>query len=146
MRRYGLSRARVLRILHMPKRVEEGIAPNTMAAMQPVTESRDKKGEVSWKQELWVMVQDKPRERTIISAWRYPGMTKHRSAVAMTVFRQEYTEYLARAVSDLTEKDARRPKVALAPKWRRPTGFGKKKWPSRPLRKGPAISNVIVLD
>src|SRR3989344_9331073 len=80
MRQYKLSAQRVLRVLHFPKRVEEGIAPKTMAAMQP---SQISHGEIwegkpteKWTQELWVMVQDAGRKRKIISAWRYPGMSK----------------------------------------------------------------------
>lgn len=69
MRYYRLSENRVKRILNAPKRVERGIAPDTVAMMQ--------RGGTSQKgHEIWVMVQDSPKQRKIISAWRYPGTTK----------------------------------------------------------------------
>ena len=37
MRQYRLSPARVRRVLHSPRRVEEGVAPKTIAAMQPAS-------------------------------------------------------------------------------------------------------------
>lgn len=68
-RYYRLSENRVKRILNMPKRIERGIAENTVAMMQRGGTS--KKGH-----EIWVMIQDLPKQRKIISAWRYPGTTK----------------------------------------------------------------------
>ena len=47
---YGLSEQRIRRVLTSPKRVEEGIAPDTVAAMQ--RNDRGKK-----KEEIWVMYQ-----------------------------------------------------------------------------------------
>ncbi|MFA6495344.1 MAG: hypothetical protein WC246_03565 [Candidatus Paceibacterota bacterium] len=117
---YGLSESRVRRVLHSPLRIEEGIAPGTVAALQP-TSYKTKEGKRLWGQEIWVMYKitnnkqqtmggaldgkreteksaekgeekkdDKARawiasmrraltgERKvkIISAWRYPGVTK----------------------------------------------------------------------
>ena len=46
---YGISEQRVKRILHTPKRVEEGIAPDTIAVMQPA-------GSAKHPHELWVMM------------------------------------------------------------------------------------------
>lgn len=69
MRYYGLSESRVKRILHSPKRIEEGITPKTVAMMQPA-------GSKKHPYELWVMVQDVKTQRKIISVWRYPGITK----------------------------------------------------------------------
>lgn len=69
MRHYGLSEARVKRIIHTPKRIEEGIAPKTVAMMQSAGSQKNP-------YELWVMVQDVKDKRRIISAWRYPGVTK----------------------------------------------------------------------
>ncbi|MEK7163079.1 MAG: hypothetical protein AAB696_02210 [Patescibacteria group bacterium] len=65
MRFYGLSKQRVRRVLHSPKRTEEGIAPNTAAMMQVA-------GSEKHPYEIWVMVQ----KSKIISAWKYPGRTK----------------------------------------------------------------------
>lgn len=64
MRQYGLSEARVKRVLRAPLRVEAGIAPKTVAAMSPASNK---------KHELWVMYQDTKKARKIIAAWRYPG-------------------------------------------------------------------------
>ncbi len=78
MRFYKLSQQRVLRVLHSPKRVEEGVAPDTIAAMQPASiklNTKESKKE-KWNQEIWVMTEESKSQRKIISAWRYPGMTK----------------------------------------------------------------------
>ena len=69
MRYYGFSEARVKRIIHSPKRTEEGIAPKTVAMMQSA-------GSEKHPYELWVMIQDVGQKRKVISAWRYPGQTK----------------------------------------------------------------------
>jgi hypothetical protein len=88
MRHYRLSPARVRRVLHAPRRVEEGIAPDTVAVMQPSS----LKGKDRWTQEIWVMVSDGPKARRVISAWRYPGVTKPRSATVLAAMRREYDE------------------------------------------------------
>ena len=54
MRFYGLSESRVRRVLHSPLRIEEGIAPGTVAALQPAS-YKTKDGKRSWGQEIWVM-------------------------------------------------------------------------------------------
>ncbi len=66
---YHLSGAQILRIFRKPQRIEEGIAPDTVAAMI----SRRPK------EELWIMYKKnkgKKSKITMISAWRYPGVTK----------------------------------------------------------------------
>lgn len=78
---YRLSEQRVRRVLNSPKRVEEGIAPKTIAMMQPAS-IRTIGGKQNWNQEIWVMTQEAKRKGQsakrvkIISAWRYPGVTK----------------------------------------------------------------------
>ena len=80
---YRISPSRVSRIIKSPLRIEEGIAPNTVAFMQPVS-YKTKHGVKSWKNEYWVMVVSQNKKSKlkdkgnvkIISAWRYPGMTK----------------------------------------------------------------------
>lgn len=57
------------RVLNHPKRIEEGIADKTMALMQT-------SGSEKHPYEIWVMVEDAPGKRRIISTWRYPGKTK----------------------------------------------------------------------
>ncbi len=69
IRYYRLSQGRVKRILNAPKRIERGIAPDTVAMMQ-------KGGTAKRGYEIWVMIQDSPKQRKIISVWRYPGTTK----------------------------------------------------------------------
>lgn len=77
MRFYGLSESRIKRVINYPKRIEEGIAPDTIAMMQPA-------GSEKHPYEIWLMV-EKKRQGTrdkgqeiikVISAWRYPGRTK----------------------------------------------------------------------
>ncbi|KKU15457.1 MAG: hypothetical protein UX23_C0001G0056 [Parcubacteria group bacterium GW2011_GWB1_45_9] len=73
MKFYRLSEQRVRGIINSPKRVEQGIAPATTAAMQGV-------GSKNHPYEIWVMfrkaTKNKQQETRIISAWRYPGITK----------------------------------------------------------------------
>jgi hypothetical protein len=85
MRQYGLSEARVGRVLHRPYRIEEGVAEGTAAYMQ-------KAGSEKHPHELWVMVADTERTRKIISAWRYPGITKPRSGILRDMMKQELAE------------------------------------------------------
>ncbi len=73
------------RILRSPKRVEEGIAPDTIAMMQSAGTKKNP-------YEVWVMVQDSNTERKIISAWRYPGKTKERGKDALNFLMNEYNE------------------------------------------------------
>lgn len=101
MQYYKLSPGRVRRVLHSPKRVEEGVAPKTVAMMQPASVKvsggrAGAKKEERWVQEIWVMVQDVGNERKVVSAWRYPGMTKPRSSEAIEVMRKEYAEFISK--------------------------------------------------
>jgi hypothetical protein len=88
MRQYRLSEGRVRRILHSPHRTEEGIAEGTTAMMQQSTGKHP--------YELWVMVVDTDRERKVISAWRYPGVTKPRAPLPAAV-RSALEEAVAEA-------------------------------------------------
>ena len=80
MRYYGLSEARVKRVVRAPERVEEGIAPNTIAAMQPYGNKKDR--------EIWVMVADTKEKRKVISAWRYPARTKPGEPLPEEILRE----------------------------------------------------------
>lgn len=93
MNHYRLSPSRVRHVLHSPKRTEEGIAPETVAMMQPVS-TKKKDGKEVWSQEIWVMVQDNPKRRLVVSAWRYPGMTLPRSSAALAALRREYGDFV----------------------------------------------------
>ncbi len=97
MRQYGLSEARVKRVLRNPVRTEAGIAPRTVAVMQPASVRHSERSDSGvknpmlneksagsfarlrmtekrkWSQELWVMYADTKKARKIIAAWRYPG-------------------------------------------------------------------------
>jgi len=59
-----------LSIFRKPNRIEEGIAPDTIAVMQ-IT------GTKKHPSEAWTMyvILKKPKGIKIISAWRYPGRT-----------------------------------------------------------------------
>lgn len=81
MRFYGLSPARVRRILHMPARIERGIAPKTIAYMQ-------RAGSTKHPYELWTMIADEPSRRKIVSAWRYPGITKKGEPLPPEIIRE----------------------------------------------------------
>ncbi len=105
MRQYGLSKQKLLGILYKPERKEQGIVPGTTAVMRTnkkfgnpaktlkgiltgQSQSRPK-ARLVWKLksapgEIWLMYKDvKKKEvgnmnniRKIISAWRYPGISK----------------------------------------------------------------------
>lgn len=99
MRFYRLSEGRVKRVIHSPKRIEEGVAPDTVAMMQPASQTSFGKLD-DWNQEIWVMVQDIKGIRKVISAWRYPGKTKARSDLTKDFLRKEYGEFLSKREND----------------------------------------------
>jgi hypothetical protein len=90
---YKLSESRVRHVLNRPVRTEAGVAPKTIAVMAPASVKKNGKKEM-WSQEIWVMIQDRDRTRTVISAWRYPGVTKVRSEATMHLMRQAYDEFV----------------------------------------------------
>lgn len=69
LREHALSESRVRRVLNSPDRVERGIAEGTIAMMR-------KEKAIKKEFEIWVMVADKGSARRVVSAWRYPGVTK----------------------------------------------------------------------
>lgn len=102
MMQYGLSAQRVKRVMRSYERIEEGIAKNTVAVMQPNAVKRDSEGVKKWSQEIWVMYQKSVKnskckiksdkkdneeilslkqalfgnnQLKIISVWRYPGVS-----------------------------------------------------------------------
>ncbi len=81
MRFYKLSEQRILRILNSPSRVEEGIAPNTIAMMQ-------RAGSIKHPYEIWTMIQETKIKRKIISAWKYPGKTKPGDPLPAEILRE----------------------------------------------------------
>ena len=93
MRQYGLSKQKLLGILYRPERKEKGIASGTTAVMKTnKVFFKEKKITLAnaWKKpkrspgEIWIMYRDSKESpqkgavqiRKIISAWRYPGISK----------------------------------------------------------------------
>ena len=79
---YGLSEQRIKRVILHPDRIEEGIAPDTIACMQASGSSKNR-------QEIWTMYQIKnskkqtknAKQLRIISAWRYPGKSPAKNPI-----------------------------------------------------------------
>ena len=118
MKYYGLSKQKVLGVMRRPERTEKGIAGNsTIAVMQPVSPKEIENKKV-WKQEIWVMYQIKKQRKrkhqthhrevslekmqtllsgstqlTIISAWRYPGVSPKNNPIPSDILR-EIMEYV----------------------------------------------------
>jgi len=111
MQQYGISESRIKRIVRYPTRIEEGIAEDTIAVMQP-TNPVHVGGKQSWKQEIWVMYKlqkpatdtKKPKTKEkkpewksfqqsnakikVITAWRYPGVSSKRDPVPEEIIRE----------------------------------------------------------
>lgn len=99
MKQYGLTAQRILRVVKNPQRVEEGIAKNTIAVMQP-SSFNTKDGKRTWRREIWAMYQIKRKAKSaklktisnqkirIISAWRYPGVSPKRDPIPEDILRE----------------------------------------------------------
>ena len=89
MRQYGLSKSKLMNIISKPERKEEGIAEGTTAVMKTnktysMAKAKKPLGEI------WLMYQDNKNIRSIISAWRYPGVSKPGESIPMPAdIRQE---------------------------------------------------------
>lgn len=81
MKFYHLSEQRVCRVLHSPKRIEEGIAPGTIAMMQ-------RAGSEKHPYEVWTMVVKTSKGKRVISAWKYPGITKPGEPLPEEILRE----------------------------------------------------------
>jgi len=85
MKFYGIAENRIKRIIRFPKRIEEGIVPETVAVMQPAGTKHY--------QEIWVMYKLiknsnlKPKIK-IITAWRYPGKSPERNPVPQEIIEE----------------------------------------------------------
>ncbi len=66
MRQYQLSESRLRRLLVRPVRIEEGIAPGTIAIMATA-------GSKNRPTEVWLMYEKVDEKKKIITTWRYPG-------------------------------------------------------------------------
>jgi len=85
MRQYGLSKQKLLGILRSPERKEKGIASGTTAVMKTnkvFFKAKRISPAKAWQRpkkapgEIWLMYRDVKDFRKIISAWRYPGISK----------------------------------------------------------------------
>ncbi len=85
MRQYGLSKQKLLGILSRPERKEQGIVPGTTAVMKTnkvFFKTKQITLAKAWQRprkapgEIWLMYKDVKDLRKIISAWRYPGISK----------------------------------------------------------------------
>lgn len=115
MMQYGLSPQRVKRVIRSCERVEEGVAKNTVAVMQPNAIKIDKDGKKKWSQEIWVMYQTpkasiknkklkiknekdssdlinnlknklfSQSQLKIISVWRYPGVSPENNPIPVEI-------------------------------------------------------------
>ena len=82
MLHYRISESLIRRIIRYPKRMEEGVALETMAAMIPA-------GSVKRPQEVWVMyakssnakIKSHSSKIVVITAWRYPGTSPVRTQI-----------------------------------------------------------------
>ena len=91
MRFYRLSEQMVRGVIARSKRIEEGIASETVAYMKQA-------GSKARPHEIWVMVSAKPRVSgvkgqvsgvpRVISAWRYPGITKPGKPLPQEIVRE----------------------------------------------------------
>jgi hypothetical protein len=87
IRYYQLSKSRILRIIKNPYRIEEGIAPNTIALMQP-TKIKKNNNKKTWREEIWTMIQKSDQGIKIISAWRYPGQSPQSNPIPIQIIEE----------------------------------------------------------
>lgn len=105
MRQYGLSEQRIRRVIRAPFRYEEGVLEKAIAVMQPASVRRTTAGKPTWSSEIWVMYKLASKKRgkskfearnpklggktiRIITAWRYPGVSKKRGAIPEEVLAE----------------------------------------------------------
>jgi hypothetical protein len=80
MLHYGIGEGRIRRIIRAPARIEEGVAENTIAAMQPTG--------VKGQHEMWVMYKLEKGKIKVITAWRYPGKSPARDPIPKEVIAE----------------------------------------------------------
>ena len=86
MKQYKLSKIKLINLILKPERKEQGIVPGTTAVMKtnPIRNYIHKRtisngASKVFKRapgEIWLMYKDTKDQRKVISAWRYPGITK----------------------------------------------------------------------
>ena len=92
IRQYGLSKHKLINMIYKPERKEKGIVPGTIAVMK-TNKVFFKEKKISfakaWKSpkkvpgEVWLMYKDVKDLRKIISAWRYPGVSRPGEEIPM---------------------------------------------------------------
>lgn len=102
MKYYGLAESRVKRIIRFPVRYEEGIAPHTVAVMQPagtkryseiwvmyklVGGSQEKKSKLK-KPSFAKIPESKQKAIKIITVWRYPAKAPVRDPVPGDILKE----------------------------------------------------------
>jgi len=90
MKQYGLSKSKLMKILYKPERKEQGIVPGTMAVMETKKIYSNIKTKptaftkaVRPPGEIWLMYKEEKQSRRVISAWRYPGISKPGEEIPM---------------------------------------------------------------
>lgn len=104
MRQYALSKSKLLQLISRPERKEKGIAAGTIAVMQTRKTYTSFKAKTTLVKmpfkkaqapgEIWLMYKDEKNLRKIISAWRYPGISKPGEPIPIPEeIRQELNHY-----------------------------------------------------
>jgi hypothetical protein len=81
MRFYGLGESKIKSVIARFDRKETGVAPRTTAVMRRAGSKRPT--------EIWVMYKKIKSKLTIISAWRYPGISPVREVPVPQDVREE---------------------------------------------------------
>lgn len=93
MRQYGLSKSKLINLFYKPQRKELGIVPGTKALMQTNKSYSSAKNKKT-PGEIWLMYKDikgsAGQTRKVISAWRYPGVSKPGEAANIIA---KYSDY-----------------------------------------------------
>ncbi|MDD5083827.1 MAG: hypothetical protein PHT88_02705 [Candidatus Moranbacteria bacterium] len=113
MKYYGLSKQKVSGVIRRPDRVEKGVVGNNTVAVMQAVSPKMQDGKKIWKQEVWVMYQKKKVKKnqlgartqnqtvarlqklldrdgvtTIISAWRYPGVSPKNNPIPEEILQE----------------------------------------------------------
>lgn len=83
MRQYRLSKQKLMQLLYRPERREQGIALGTTAVMRSNKGYQKPTMAKAGRGEIWLMYKDAQGMRKIISAWRYPGVSKPGGEIPM---------------------------------------------------------------
>lgn len=87
LREYQLAKSRILKIIKNPYRIEEGVAPQTIALMKPNKFKKINNKKI-WRQEIWAMIQKTKDGLKIISVWRYPGQSPAENPIPQEIIME----------------------------------------------------------